>query len=209
MKLDRERVREGRERLALSMEDASAKARVSPHTWVRAEHGDEIRPSSARRIASALGVEPGQLLGESVLSGKAEAPGETGPSVSPSFDTPDKDVAREAIGTRMAEAGEPVQYLPLSQEKLLALYDDMETLEEAKLLAKAVYYERELLKKTLPNATLPGHPARVPGHPTTAIMATLATAAIGVRRVAERETARIRAEAEEAAKPLELAASGH
>jgi transcriptional regulator with XRE-family HTH domain len=74
LRLDGERVREGRERLALSIENVSAKARVSPHTWVRAEHGEEIRPSSVRRIAEALGVEPGQLMGELVLPGKAEAP---------------------------------------------------------------------------------------------------------------------------------------
>lgn len=73
MKLDGERVRERRERLALSMENASSKARVSPHTWVRAEHGGKIRPSSARRIAEALGVEPEQLM-EPTPSGKAQAP---------------------------------------------------------------------------------------------------------------------------------------
>jgi transcriptional regulator with XRE-family HTH domain len=74
LKLDGERVREGRERLALSIENVSATARVSPHTWVRAEHGEEIRPSSVRRIAEALGVEPRQLMGEPALLGKAEAP---------------------------------------------------------------------------------------------------------------------------------------
>lgn len=69
MKLEGERVREGRERLALSIENASEKARVSPHTWVRAEHGDEIRPSSARRVAEALGAEPGQLMEGPALVG--------------------------------------------------------------------------------------------------------------------------------------------
>ena len=63
MKLDGTRVREERERLALSIENASAKAQVSAHTWVRAEHGEELRPSSVRRIAEALGAEPGQLMG--------------------------------------------------------------------------------------------------------------------------------------------------
>jgi hypothetical protein len=46
------------------MDEACNLAGVSPHTWVRAEHNGEIRPSSARRIADALGVEPGQLMGE-------------------------------------------------------------------------------------------------------------------------------------------------
>jgi len=82
LRLDGERVREGRERLALSIENVSAKARVSPHTWVRAEHGEEIRPSSVRRIAEALGVEPGQLMGETAPSGKAHAPSPPPPEIS-------------------------------------------------------------------------------------------------------------------------------
>jgi transcriptional regulator with XRE-family HTH domain len=73
LKLDGTRVREARERLALSIEDVSAKARVSPHTWIRAEHGDEIRPSSVRSIAEYLGVVPGELMESSPVP-KAEAP---------------------------------------------------------------------------------------------------------------------------------------
>jgi transcriptional regulator with XRE-family HTH domain len=74
LKLDGERVRGRRERLALSMEDASARARVSPHTWVRAEHGDEVRPSSIRRIADALGVDPAQLMVEEEEAALPKAP---------------------------------------------------------------------------------------------------------------------------------------
>jgi transcriptional regulator with XRE-family HTH domain len=67
VKLDGERVRETRERLALSIEDACGQAHVSTHTWVKAERGGEIRPSSARRIAGALGVEPSQLMGDPLV----------------------------------------------------------------------------------------------------------------------------------------------
>lgn len=74
MRLVGEQVRERRERLALSIEDVCAKAGVSPHTWVRAEHSEEIRPSSARRIASVLGVEPSQLMEEPASPKKAGAP---------------------------------------------------------------------------------------------------------------------------------------
>jgi len=64
--------------MALSIEDVSTKARVSPHTWVRAEHGEEIRPSSARRVAAALGVEPERLMGgTSGPLGEAPSPPET------------------------------------------------------------------------------------------------------------------------------------
>jgi hypothetical protein len=66
------------------MENASSKASVSPNTWVRAEHGDEIRPSSVRRIADALGVEPDQLMEEVALAGKVEAP-------SSPFEMPEKE----------------------------------------------------------------------------------------------------------------------
>lgn len=100
MKLDGERVRERRERLALSMELASSKARVSPNTWVRAEHGDEIRPSSVRRIAEALEVEPGQLMEEPALSGKV------GASPSPVVEEkrrPERGAEREEAAELLAE----------------------------------------------------------------------------------------------------------
>jgi transcriptional regulator with XRE-family HTH domain len=95
------RVREGRERLALSIEDASTKASVSPHTWVRAEHGDEIRPSSARRIAEALGVEPAQLmeeptppLGGTPSRSQSAETDEAGHDLPAWASTPDMDVFR-------------------------------------------------------------------------------------------------------------------
>jgi len=62
LRLSGKKVREGREQLALSVDDASEGAGVSPHTWLRAEHGGELRPTSVRRIASYLGASPAELM---------------------------------------------------------------------------------------------------------------------------------------------------
>jgi transcriptional regulator with XRE-family HTH domain len=64
VKLDGERVRDRRERLTIPIREACERSGVALNTWVRAEHGEEIRLSSARRIAEVLGVEPGYLMGE-------------------------------------------------------------------------------------------------------------------------------------------------
>jgi transcriptional regulator with XRE-family HTH domain len=61
LKLDEEKVREEREKLALSIDSAAEEAGVSPQTWLRAEHGGALRPSSVRRIAKLLGVVPDEL----------------------------------------------------------------------------------------------------------------------------------------------------
>ena len=62
MKVDGPKLRRLREtRLALSVDEASKEAGVAPPTWLRAEHGEEIRVSSVRRIADALGVSPADL----------------------------------------------------------------------------------------------------------------------------------------------------
>jgi hypothetical protein len=136
----------------------------------------------------------GVLLEEAALLGKDEASPRPG-----AFDTPEKTLAREAIGALMKESGAPVRYLAMPQADLSALFDTMQTFEEAKALADAVGSERELLRELHPNAAFPGHG-------TWAIIGTLATAATGLRSVAKREAARIQAEAEEAARPLEMAA---
>ena len=108
MKLDGGRVREWRERMALSIEDVSTKARVSPHTWVRAEHGEEIRPSSARRVAAALGVEPEQLMGRtSGPLGEAPSPPEISDGERSSrsiVDLPQTEFLREVSASESDEA---------------------------------------------------------------------------------------------------------
>jgi DNA-binding XRE family transcriptional regulator len=72
VKLDAERVVEGRERLGLTQVDAAEQAEIAPGSWFRAEHGLDIRPITARRIARSLDLEVSDLYP------KALAPQESG-----------------------------------------------------------------------------------------------------------------------------------
>jgi transcriptional regulator with XRE-family HTH domain len=87
MKLDADKVRWHRDSRGWTLETAAEKAEVALGTLLRAEHGEDIRPSSGRRIARAFGVDVSELVPEKprraeepVLSGKAE-PREAGPSL--------------------------------------------------------------------------------------------------------------------------------
>ena len=73
MKLDENRVRGRRERLGLTLAMLARKAGTSKNTILSAEHGVDIRPTTARKIAEALEVEIDHLLGETG-SPLAEAP---------------------------------------------------------------------------------------------------------------------------------------
>ncbi len=68
MRLDPEKVRRARESLGYSIETTGEKGELSPNSVLRAEHGEEIRPSTARRLARALNAEVVDLYP------KAEAP---------------------------------------------------------------------------------------------------------------------------------------
>ncbi|MDP9476535.1 MAG: helix-turn-helix domain-containing protein [Actinomycetota bacterium] len=64
MKLDEERVRGARERLGLTLTMVAQRAGTSKNTVLSAEHGGDIRPTTARKIAEALEVEITDLIGE-------------------------------------------------------------------------------------------------------------------------------------------------
>jgi len=66
-------MRRARDRLGLSMEMVGEKAEVSKNSVLRAEHGDDIRPVTARRIAQALGLDVADLVEELAVP-KVEAP---------------------------------------------------------------------------------------------------------------------------------------
>jgi transcriptional regulator with XRE-family HTH domain len=85
MRLDHERVHWHRDRLGWTLETLAEKAEVAKGTVLRAEHGEDVRPGSGRRIAQALGAELSDLIPdkpgrveELVGAGKAEAPREAG-----------------------------------------------------------------------------------------------------------------------------------
>ncbi len=62
MKLKRERIKRARDRLGLSMADVAKSAGLDAGTVIHAEHGKEIRPITARKLAAGLGVQVVDLL---------------------------------------------------------------------------------------------------------------------------------------------------
>ncbi len=169
MKLDGGRVRELRERMALSIEDVSTKARISPHTWVRAEHGEEIRPSSARRVAAAIGVEPGALLALAEQGQSMEEPTPKETRATPTLE----EVLQKGVGTH---------YLALSHEDLEDMYEDS-SFEEARALTKQVMAEQKFI-----NDFLKEHEsAEISGHWITASQLNRWVSLEGMQRAAQRE----------------------
>ncbi len=109
LKLDKAEVVEARERLGLSIELLAKRAAVSKNSVSRAEHGLDIRPITARRIAHGLGLEVSDLYP------KAEAP----PSL-PS-DSPESGERRSSVGQdtfeRLIEQYESIRHqIPLFDE---------------------------------------------------------------------------------------------
>ena len=56
IRLDADKVLDARDRLGLSQEDLARRTGMSPVTIARAEHGEPIRPISARRLARGLNL---------------------------------------------------------------------------------------------------------------------------------------------------------
>ena len=117
MKLDTDKMRWNRDRLGLSLAEVAGKAEVAEGTVLRAEHGEDIRPSSGRRIARALGVELSELIPEKpgrveelAAAGKREAPREAGPTQTPQKN----DVELEKALARVLE---PVRKAVLKEQQ--------------------------------------------------------------------------------------------
>jgi DNA-binding XRE family transcriptional regulator len=64
LKLDRDKLQRAREMLGYSIEMTGEEAGVSKNSVLRAEHEEDIRPVTARKIAAALGVRVADLLEE-------------------------------------------------------------------------------------------------------------------------------------------------
>jgi len=62
VEVDMDKLKELRRRRVLTIEALADKAGVSKNTISKAERGGSIYPSSVHKIASALGVEPQDLL---------------------------------------------------------------------------------------------------------------------------------------------------
>src|SRR5215218_9653494 len=65
LKLDRDRLQRAREMLGYGLEKTAQEAGISKNSVLRAEHEEDIRPVTARKIAAALRVSVADLIGES------------------------------------------------------------------------------------------------------------------------------------------------
>jgi transcriptional regulator with XRE-family HTH domain len=65
LKLDRDRLQRAREMLGYGLEKTAQEAGISKNSVLRAEHEEDIRPVTARKIAAALDVPVANLIGES------------------------------------------------------------------------------------------------------------------------------------------------
>jgi transcriptional regulator with XRE-family HTH domain len=139
MRLDHERVRWHRDRLGWTLDTLAEKAEVAKGTVLRAEHGEDVRPSSGRRIARALGVEISDLIpdkprrvGEPAFAEKGEASTTGRPRMTAkrALEIADSDsVRREAEGASVEElqqtALELAQFTkPQTREELFKRHKD-------------------------------------------------------------------------------------
>lgn len=74
MKLEAEKVLRARERLGYSLTTASERIGVARASLLNAEHGREIRPLTARKIAEGYGLKVADLIAENGSRPKAQAP---------------------------------------------------------------------------------------------------------------------------------------
>jgi DNA-binding XRE family transcriptional regulator len=73
LRLDEHKVRQARERLGLTVAMAAQRAGTSKNTFLSAEHGGDLRPPTASKIAKALNVQITDLLREEPDHPLAEA----------------------------------------------------------------------------------------------------------------------------------------
>ncbi len=64
MKLDGKKLRHARYRLGCTIEMVGERSGIAKNTARRAEREEEVRPSTARRIAAGLGVKVSDLIKE-------------------------------------------------------------------------------------------------------------------------------------------------
>jgi transcriptional regulator with XRE-family HTH domain len=117
MRLDHEKVRWYRDRRGWTLDTLAEEASVAKGTVLRAEHGEDVRPSSGRRIAHALEVELSDLIpdkpgrvGELAGVGKVEAP--------------------RGAGQTEAEVEEERRVIPQAVSSLEEFIKDMKELKE-------------------------------------------------------------------------------
>jgi transcriptional regulator with XRE-family HTH domain len=117
MRLDHERVRWHRDRLGWTLDTLAEKAEVAKGTVLRAEHGEDVRPSSGRRIANALGTEISELI--------PDKPGRVGELAAPLADPPEAGHAIVGVGTTPEEAAEHLEQQRYAPTKIARDWDQL------------------------------------------------------------------------------------
>lgn len=133
MKLDRDELIRARERLGYAVETVAEEAGVSKNSVLRAEHGQDIRPLTARKIAGALGVAVADLYREPDYP-KAKTP----PSQRALFNNgvPDRDRRPPDITVQMGAAelsaeGKPLTITVKREQVLRVLHEQGMSAEKA------------------------------------------------------------------------------
>jgi transcriptional regulator with XRE-family HTH domain len=141
VRLDSEKVRWHRDRLGWTLDTLAEQAEVAEGTALRAEHGEDIRPSSGRRIARAFGVDISELVPEKpgVILPKAEAPSTPGQPER----TEDKPFTSRSRSF-LLPAQEPHERAMTSETQLAS---DLETIEAAAARALSRVEDEEELRR--------------------------------------------------------------
>ncbi len=124
MKLDGDKLRRARERLGYSMEAVGEVAEMSKNSVLRAEHEEDIRPGTARKIADALGVEVAELIADP----KARAP--------------------RSLSELLERAGVADRHLAMSTPELMDAFEGL-SYQEAYELARKIAEARGAIKAFL------------------------------------------------------------
>jgi transcriptional regulator with XRE-family HTH domain len=97
VKLDADKVRWQRDSRGWTLETTAENAEVALGTVLRAEHGEDIRPSSGRRIARAFDVDISELVPDrpGVVRPKASAPSTSGQPEG----TPEAPIVKESAAS--------------------------------------------------------------------------------------------------------------
>jgi transcriptional regulator with XRE-family HTH domain len=133
-----------REMLGYGVEKTAEEAGVSKNSVLRAEHGEDIRPGTARKIAAALGVRVADLIGESETL-KVEAPSSPEQPPLNGFD----DERRADWDVTVHEARQLREHGQARAEELLALWSESKDREEDPAERRSYLDEMgELLQQT-------------------------------------------------------------
>jgi transcriptional regulator with XRE-family HTH domain len=97
VKLDADKVRWQRDSRGWTLETTAKNAEVALGTVLRAEHGEDIRPSSGRRIARAFDVDISELVPDrpGMVRPKASAPSTSGQPEG----TPEAPIVKESAAS--------------------------------------------------------------------------------------------------------------